>query len=495
VTFSAEGEDVPKLLDFGIAKVSGTDGNNNLTRTGTIYGTPFYMAPEQALGQIVDERADVYAMGVIMYEVFCGSVPFQGESFMGILTQHITAEPKAPSQMAAEHGRTIPPGVEEIIQRAMRKDPDQRFLSMDELVQALVAAYRGVAGSGMSSYLQAHAPPPGSRGNPAATAMLSPAVVQQNARPGAASSSPPVGPSATPLPYHPAQSGPAAAHYPPHQPQHQRQPSMPASADASSPYMASYPAGSSASESMVVPRKSRTGLIVALLVLLLAAGGGAAAFVVMNQESGADADSTAQTDPTQDGEQVQGGGDGLAGTSGQDGHVGGGAQPPMIADAGAAKTPEVPPPLKEDPKVDPKVDSKVDPKVDPKVEPKPETKSIIVNSTPQKAEVYGPDGTRLGVTPALIEVEVGKPLELTLKRKRYQNQTVTVDGSKKKETFALRRIPSGSGSHGSGSSSGTSGGSGAGDKPPPKKSACEKDAASVACDCEKNPSLDVCGLE
>jgi hypothetical protein len=132
--------------------------------------------------------------------------------------------------------------------------------------------------------------------------------------------------------------------------------------------------------------------------------------------------------------------------------------------------------------------------VDPKVDPKPETKSIIVNSTPQKAEVYGPDGARLGATPALIEVEVGKPLELTLKRKRYQDQRVVVDGSKKKETFALRRVSSRSGSSGSGGSSGTSGGSGTGDKPSPK-GPCAKDPSSVECRCEKNPNLPECDLE
>ena len=70
VTFGPNNEDVPKLLDFGIAKVAGNDGQNNLTRTGTIFGTPFYMAPEQALGNPVDARTDIYAMGVIMYEVF-----------------------------------------------------------------------------------------------------------------------------------------------------------------------------------------------------------------------------------------------------------------------------------------------------------------------------------------------------------------------------------------------------------------------------------------
>jgi len=94
VTIGPSGEDIPKILDFGIAKVAGNDGQNHLTRTGTIFGTPFYMAPEQALGNPVDQRTDIYAMGVIMYEVFAGSLPFQGESFMGILTQHITSEPE-----------------------------------------------------------------------------------------------------------------------------------------------------------------------------------------------------------------------------------------------------------------------------------------------------------------------------------------------------------------------------------------------------------------
>ena len=102
VTFGPNHEDVPKILDFGIAKVAGNDGQNNLTRTGTIFGTPFYMAPEQALGNPVDARTDIYAMGVIMYEVFAGSLPFQGESFMGILTQHITTEPEPVAQRAAK---------------------------------------------------------------------------------------------------------------------------------------------------------------------------------------------------------------------------------------------------------------------------------------------------------------------------------------------------------------------------------------------------------
>ncbi|MBL4633155.1 MAG: serine/threonine protein kinase [Kofleriaceae bacterium] len=83
ITNNTDGSDLPKLLDFGIAKVSQAEGENHLTRTGTIFGTPFYMAPEQALGQTVDSRVDIYAMGVIMYEVFTGEVPFGANRLWG----------------------------------------------------------------------------------------------------------------------------------------------------------------------------------------------------------------------------------------------------------------------------------------------------------------------------------------------------------------------------------------------------------------------------
>ena len=151
VTFQ-NNEDIPKILDFGIAKVAGNEGQNNLTRTGTIFGTPFYMAPEQALGNPVDARTDVYAMGVIMYEVFAGSLPFQGESFMGILTQHITTDPEHVAHRAAKANRPLPPGLAEIIMACLQKNPAQRFGTMDELVNALIGVYRHAeTGSQMAS--------------------------------------------------------------------------------------------------------------------------------------------------------------------------------------------------------------------------------------------------------------------------------------------------------------------------------------------------------
>jgi serine/threonine protein kinase len=87
-----------KILDFGIAKVMGLDPNGpRLTRTGMIFGTPEYMAPEQAEGKDTDHRADIYAVGCIMYHLITGQTPFVAESFMTMLTKHLMEEPVPPS--------------------------------------------------------------------------------------------------------------------------------------------------------------------------------------------------------------------------------------------------------------------------------------------------------------------------------------------------------------------------------------------------------------
>lgn len=116
-----------KILDFGIAKVGGA--NSKLTRTGTVFGTPHYMSPEQAAGQSVDARADIYALGVILYEMLTGKVPFEGDTFMGILSKHMF---EAPPPLHAE-GRDIG-GFEPIVTRCMAKRPQDRYDSMDALL-------------------------------------------------------------------------------------------------------------------------------------------------------------------------------------------------------------------------------------------------------------------------------------------------------------------------------------------------------------------------
>jgi serine/threonine protein kinase len=148
ITPRDDGREFVKVLDFGIAKVMGLDEDApRLTRTGMIFGTPEYMSPEQAQGQQVDHRVDIYAVGCIMYQILTGKVPFEAETFMGILSKHMMEAPVPPRALNA----TIDPGVEAIILKAMEKDPAKRFQSMRELVGALVPPSTGPDLSGAIS--------------------------------------------------------------------------------------------------------------------------------------------------------------------------------------------------------------------------------------------------------------------------------------------------------------------------------------------------------
>jgi serine/threonine-protein kinase len=124
--------DFVKLLDFGIAKVS--EGNQpSRTRTGLVMGTPAYMSPEQCEGKAnVDHRTDVYALGIMLYEMLTGRVPFIGEGYGEILVQHLTQNPVPPSSF-----RMLPPHVEVVVLKALEKRADMRFPSMDEFMRAM----------------------------------------------------------------------------------------------------------------------------------------------------------------------------------------------------------------------------------------------------------------------------------------------------------------------------------------------------------------------
>lgn len=137
--------DFVKIVDFGIAKMSDieTQGapGRKLTKTGMIFGTPEYMSPEQAAGKELDHRVDVYALGVIFFEMLTGRVPFVGDTFMGILTQHMFEEP--PRLTAVNPNVNVDPAIEGFIDRALAKDPAQRFQSCDEMRDALARALGG----------------------------------------------------------------------------------------------------------------------------------------------------------------------------------------------------------------------------------------------------------------------------------------------------------------------------------------------------------------
>ena len=130
-------EDV-RIVDFGAAKIV---GGSKLTRPGVVFGTPYYMSPEQAGGQPVDARADVYSLGVLLYEMITGAVPFEADTYMGVLTKHLFAAPPKPSERAPSGVQLG--GLEAVVMRALAKDPSERHQSMTELAAAIERAMQG----------------------------------------------------------------------------------------------------------------------------------------------------------------------------------------------------------------------------------------------------------------------------------------------------------------------------------------------------------------
>ena len=135
LTCSPDGKLVPKVLDFGISKLTQLPGELQpaITAEGTIIGTPHYMAPEQICGQPVDERIDVYALGVILYEALTGEVPFPCNSY-GDLILRITTQTPKPIRLLAP---STPQALVDVVARAMHRDRTCRYSSVTELANAL----------------------------------------------------------------------------------------------------------------------------------------------------------------------------------------------------------------------------------------------------------------------------------------------------------------------------------------------------------------------
>jgi serine/threonine protein kinase len=125
----------PKLLDFGIAKLLPELGGS-YTQTGSLLGTPHYMAPEQATGRPIDHRVDIYAMGVILFECATGAKPFVGDSLFDVLRKQVDLLPPRPSLLRPD----LPPAYEHVILAALAKAPDQRWPSAQAMSAALQQA-------------------------------------------------------------------------------------------------------------------------------------------------------------------------------------------------------------------------------------------------------------------------------------------------------------------------------------------------------------------
>lgn len=128
--YSPTGQIYLKVLDFGIAKQLGDETGTSLTATGAVIGTPAYMAPEQAGGSKVDARADQYAVGIVLYELLTGTVPFTSETVTGVLVSHLT---KPPPPLPRE----VPEPLQRIVMRLLEKEPAGRYADISSVEKAL----------------------------------------------------------------------------------------------------------------------------------------------------------------------------------------------------------------------------------------------------------------------------------------------------------------------------------------------------------------------
>ena len=148
-----------KLLDFGIAKLLRTDGAPGITQIGQRLGTPYAMSPEQIRGDVIDARADIYALGVLLYQCLTGKVPFQADEPSELERLHLEAPPPRPSQLAP-----VPPALDALVLRCLAKDPVQRPPSAKALLELLRAAVQPAvptpsdpsAGLALAVYVEVH---------------------------------------------------------------------------------------------------------------------------------------------------------------------------------------------------------------------------------------------------------------------------------------------------------------------------------------------------
>jgi serine/threonine-protein kinase len=185
-----------KVLDFGIAKLR-DQAVSNLTQTGSVMGTPHYMSPEQCIGEELDSRSDIYSLGIVMYEMLAGVVPFNAPSSTAVVVQHVTQAP--PPLSALNPG--IPAAVEAVVMHALQKQREARPQTADDLAKEFTAATRGVSGASQAATIvspQPSHPQPAASPGTQPTLAITPASWDNRGQMPPGSSPYPPGPSAAP---------------------------------------------------------------------------------------------------------------------------------------------------------------------------------------------------------------------------------------------------------------------------------------------------------
>ncbi|MER6212695.1 protein kinase [Streptomyces sp. NPDC001674] len=133
---------IVKVMDFGIARAM-QSGVTSMTQTGMVVGTPQYLSPEQALGRAVDARSDLYSVGIMLFQLLTGRIPFEADSPLAIAYAHVQEEPVAPSSI----NRAITPAMDALVARALKKNPNERFPTAaamrDEIMRVMSAGHTG----------------------------------------------------------------------------------------------------------------------------------------------------------------------------------------------------------------------------------------------------------------------------------------------------------------------------------------------------------------
>jgi len=135
-------KDQAKIMDFGLARVTGT---TLVTKEGMTMGTVIYMSPEQARGEKVDHRTDIWSFGVVLYEMFSGQLPFKGEHDQAVIYSILNEKPKPVTDLRSE----IPMSIEQVVAKALEKNPDERYQSIDELLDDLRSISEGIEPEGI----------------------------------------------------------------------------------------------------------------------------------------------------------------------------------------------------------------------------------------------------------------------------------------------------------------------------------------------------------